>query len=339
MLDLVFNKDLTQYNTLGFYACAEYFLVVKHPDQLARAVAFAKREKMPLQVLSGGSNLLMSQHVPGLTLHIQIAGMEVLCENQAQLSLRVGAGENWHKLVEHCVHNNWQGLENLALIPGLVGASPVQNIGAYGSEVADVITRVSAFDCFNEQFVELTNSQCEFSYRDSLFKRQPGRYIINAVTFALSKRVELAIKYQALQSYVDQNCSGEVGLRQIFDAVCAIRNSKLPDPQKVANVGSFFKNPCVSKAHFEKLRSQFSDIVGFEVSDSEVKIAAGWMIDNCGWKGHKEQGVGVYHKQALVLIHDGGATLAALLQLAEKIQRSVFEKFAVELEIEPQTFP
>ena len=339
MLNIEQNKNLSSFNTLGFSAIAQSYLEVTSESQLSQAMVYIKQYGTSYQVLSGGSNLLVAKQISGLTLHMQIKGIQVVEETAEHVFIEVGAGENWHNLVKYCVANAWQGIENLALIPGLVGASPVQNIGAYGVEIKDVLVTVKAYDYKLNSYVELENSQCDFSYRDSIFKHSSGRYVITGVTFKLNKDPVVNVKYKALQDYIDQKSLAVIGIQDVFEAVCEVRASKLPDPDVIANAGSFFKNPCITQQHFEQLKLDEPGIVGYPVSTNEVKLAAGWMIDQCGWKGYSQKGVGVYEKQALVLIHTGGATIDDLMDLAKKIQKSVSERFAVDLEIEPQPFP
>ncbi|NRA15175.1 MAG: UDP-N-acetylmuramate dehydrogenase [Oceanospirillaceae bacterium] len=339
MLSIETNKNIIALNTLGFNAIAEQFTAIANEADLLKALAYAQSHQLDHQVLSGGSNVLVDEHIPGLTLHMQLMGRTVIEQSDEHVVLRIGAGENWHELVQWSVENNWQGIETMALIPGLVGASPVQNIGAYGTELKDVLVKVRAWDCRAKDFVELDNSQCQFLYRDSVFKRAKGRFIITSVDFQLQKNAAIKVKYQALKDYLDNQSLSKISLADVFQAICAIRSEKLPDPAKVANAGSFFKNPVISHRQFQQLQGDYPQIVGHPTACSEIKVAAGWLIDYCGWKGYLDAGVGVYPKQALVLIHTGESTIAQLLQLAEDIKQSVYEKFRVQLEIEPQRFP
>lgn len=333
------NKDLTHLNSLGFKSLADRYCCIQQEADLIQAITYSQDNNISYQVLSGGSNLLIAEYVKGLTLHMQIKGREVISQTDEELILRVAAGENWHQLVTYCVDQNWQGIETLALIPGLVGAAPVQNIGAYGSEIKDVLVTVRAFDVALLDFIELDLVQCEFSYRDSFFKRNPGRYIITSIDIKLSKQYTKKKNYAALEQYFSDNNVSAIKLQDIYSAICAVRESKLPNPQQVPNAGSFFKNPCISQTDFDRLKINFPKIVGYQMPQQEVKVAAGWLIETCGWKGHQSQGVGVYHKQALVLIHTGGASIQQLLVLAEDIKKSVFDKFSIRLEVEPQHFP
>jgi len=334
------NKSLTALNSLGFKATAQSYTNISSEDDLLQAFEYIQVHAVNYQILSGGSNLLMAEYVPGLTLHMQSKGVEILEQDEQHISLKIAAGENWHELVRLTVEHQWQGIETMALIPGFVGASPVQNIGAYGSEVKDVLIEVRAFDTQTADFVTLSNEQCEFSYRDSVFKRNPGRYIITSVVLELQKSYTEKTNYTALNDYFVKNGINDKSLKNVFNAICAIRQMKLPDPEVIANAGSFFKNPCISQSQFDTLKTQYPNIVGYKVASAdEVKLAAGWLIDDCGWRGFQADGIGVYEKQALVLIHTGGSTLNQLLALAEQIKKSVHEKFSVHLEIEPQHFP
>ena len=339
MFSIEANKSLTALNSLGFKATAQSYTNISSEDDLLQAFEYIQTHAVDYQVLSGGSNLLIAEYVPGLTLHMQSKGVEIIEQDELQISLKIAAGESWHELVRLTVENQWQGIETMALIPGLVGASPVQNIGAYGSEVKDVLIEVRAFDTQISDFITLSNEQCEFSYRDSVFKRNPGRYIITFVVLELQKTYTEKTNYTALNDYFVKNDISDKSLKNVFDAICAIRQMKLPDPEVIANAGSFFKNPCISKSQYDTLKTQYPNIVGYKVAVDEVKLAAGWLIDDCGWRGFQTGGIGVYEKQALVLIHTGGSTLSHLLALADQIKKSVFEKFSVNLEIEPQHFP
>jgi len=339
LLSIEADKNIIALNTLGFNAIAEQFTRITSEDDLLKALQYAQLHQLDYQVLSGGSNVLVDEHIPGLTLHMQVMGRAVLKECDQQVLIRIGAGENWHELVQWSVVNNWQGIETMALIPGLVGASPVQNIGAYGTELKDVLVQVRAWDCLAKEFVELDNSECQFAYRDSVFKRSKGRFIITSVDLKLHKRLAIEFKYQALKDYMHKQSLANITLKDVFQAVCEIRSDKLPDPVKVANAGSFFKNPIISHTQFQQLQGDFPKIVGHPSACSGIKVAAGWLIDHCGWKGYLASGVGVYPKQALVLIHTGESSIGQLMQLADDIKQSVFDKFKVQLEIEPQRFP
>lgn len=336
LLQIIRNQSLQRFNTLAFDAIARHYLAIEEESQLVEAIAFARERGWVHQVLSGGSNLLMRPVIEGLTLHMQLQGISVLEQDSHALTLEVAAGENWHALVAYTVSQGWQGIESLALIPGCTGAAPVQNIGAYGCEIKDVLLRLRAYDCQSECFVTLEAQQCQFGYRDSLFKRQPGRYVICSVQLALQKSASAPVNYPVLRQHLSE--SVDHSPKEVFDAVCKVRSSKLPDPAVLGNAGSFFKNPCISEQHFARIKAQYPDIVAYP-QHGEVKLAAGWLIDQCGWRGFCDGPVGVHEKQALVLVHRQGGALTQLLSLAERIRASVKLKYGVELEIEPQFFP
>jgi UDP-N-acetylmuramate dehydrogenase len=333
------GKKLTHFNSFSFDAIAEKYIEIASESQLVDVMKIIENESLNFQVLSGGSNLLMAPIVSGVTLHMQIKGKSIVSQTDEHVVLRVSGGENWHQLVTFTIENNWQGIENLALIPGLVGAAPVQNIGAYGTEFQDVVVQIRAYDTKNHCFITLDNSQCDFSYRDSIFKQNHGEFIITSVDVKLSKTVVIECRYQALKDYFLEKNIVDVSLVDVYQAICFIRAQKLPDPSIIPNAGSFFKNPCIAKKHFKELRTLYPTIIGYDVSDSEVKVAAGWLIESCGWKGYLKDGVGVYAKQALVLIHTKGSSLEKLMALADEIKHSIFEKYGIELEVEPQPFP
>lgn len=340
------NYSLQSSNTLGFPACAEYFLAVQSEAELVAVIDYAQQNELAVRVLGGGSNVLMAPQVDGLVIRIDIMGKKVLQKDlvagvqaDAAVDMVVGGGENWHATVEWCVDQGLSGMESMALIPGRVGAAPVQNIGAYGQEMKDIVFKVRAYQLETSRFVELSNDDCGFAYRDSVFKQSPGQYIITEVVLRLSRHQDENIRYAALQSYFVQQGISQPDTRQIFDAVCAVRRSKLPDPEVLGNAGSFFKNPVISQAQFEQLKLQWPELVAYPENAGFMKLAAGWLIDQCNWKGKRIGHVGVYEKQALVLVHFGGGQREELLQLAAAIQASVSATFQVKLEMEPQLFP
>lgn len=287
--------------------------------------------------LGGGSNVVFAGDFPGLIIRIQIQGREIVDENSEFVWLRVGAGENWHQLVEYCIDSQLWGLENLALIPGTVGAAPVQNIGAYGVELCDCFEELRAVEINSGVAVTFIREACGFGYRDSIFKgKLKGQYIITSVTLKLSKQPRMVCDYPALQQHFKRLGVALESPRQIYNAVCEIRQSKLPDPVEIPNAGSFFQNPLVSEAKYKQLQQQFPGIVGYPQDHQMVKLAAGWLIDNAGWRGFNEGGVGVHEKQALVLINPGHAKGKTLLALAAKIQHDILIRYDVSLAIEPQ---
>jgi UDP-N-acetylmuramate dehydrogenase len=268
---------------------------------------------------------------------MEIKGRQLLRETATHFYIEAMAGESWHELVRWSLENNYDGLENLALIPGTVGAAPIQNIGAYGLELAQVFDSLCAFDTLSNKFIKLSKEQCDFSYRNSIFKKQPGRYVVVSVCFALSKEWEANLSYAELNKTFQNQA--KVSAKDIFEKVCSIRQAKLPDPQVIGNAGSFFHNPVVSHQQHFKLKQEFPLLVSHPTDASNLegdwKLAAGWLIDQCGFKGQRHGHVGVYEKQALVLIHHGGGTGLELLGLADAIAQKVKETFGVSLTIEP----
>lgn len=331
--------SLKEFNTFGFESTASYFASVTSECELVEAVVYAREKDLKLLPLGGGSNILVPAAVENaLVMHINIPGIETK-KAGSEIELVLGAGESWHDTVEWTVNHGLSGIEAMALIPGQVGAAPVQNIGAYGTELKDVLKSVRAYDTKENQFVELSNNECHFSYRDSLFKRNPGRYLITSVCLLLSSSSELSeVKYGGLNQYLQDQGITHPKLQDIFNSVCALRRSKLPDPIEIGNAGSFFKNPIISGSHLQTLKEKWPNLVAYPEGESHHKLAAGWLIDQCGWKGQKFGNVGVYSKQALVLINCGDGSLVELMELAEHIKKSVYQNFSVHLEIEPQLF-
>jgi UDP-N-acetylmuramate dehydrogenase len=328
--------DLSHRNTLGFNSRCEYYCEPKSEAQVDEALAFAKEKGLCISVLGGGSNILISPHIDGLVICPMLKEQSIT-EGQDDVQLHAGAGIEWHSLVEWSIEQRLSGLETLALIPGHVGAAPIQNIGAYGVEVKDRLVSVRAFDRAQQQWRTLRNAECDFGYRDSLFKRHPGRFIVTSVAFSLNRSNKAQpIRYAALANAIDHPSPST---KHVFDAVCAMRRSKLPDPAIIGNAGSFFKNPVIEAPLWEQIQTRYPDAVGFDAEPGYKKMAAGWLIDRLGWKGKQQGAVGVYPKQALVLTHQGGGTLDELLALANEIQSSVRDNFSIDLEIEPQLFP
>ncbi|WP_417532679.1 UDP-N-acetylmuramate dehydrogenase [Marinobacterium stanieri] len=337
-LPFQFDISLAQCNTLGLPARAERFLDVTSIEQLSELESWLKQEAAPLLVLGGGSNLVLSDDLPGVVAHIAIRGWELMAEQDAEVLLKVGAGENWHQTVARTLESGYFGLENLALIPGTVGAAPIQNIGAYGVELKDRLRAVEVFDRHDQSIRQLSNAECRFGYRDSIFKSgEPERYIITAVELALNKTPDLQLDYGGLREAL----SGidAPGPLDVFDAVCRVRRSKLPDPAELGNAGSFFKNPLVHSAVYERIRADYPDLVAFPEADGRWKLAAGWLIDRCGLKGARDGSVGTYPRQALVLVNWGGARRADVEHFSSSIREAVLDRFGVELEPEPRFYP
>ena len=327
--------SLRQRNTLGFEVKAGCAIPITEAKQIAGAIAYAKDHDMPYQVLGSGSNVVLPDTLSGLTLLMDIAGIEIVSQDSNGVNLKVGAGVSWHELVIWTLEHSYPGLENLALIPGTVGAAPIQNIGAYGVEVKDYIDSVEAFDCQTMQWVTLDRAHCQFSYRHSLFKAKPQRYIIAAVNFVLPKQWQPRISYADLQHFFAGKENDSITPLAIFEAVCEIRTQKLPDPKQIGNVGSFFQNPIVENSMLAELKQRHPAIVAYPEDTNHSKLAAGWLIDQCGFKGVQVGSVGVHGKQALVLTHRGNGNSTELLMLAKTIQETVRERYGIDLVIEP----
>jgi UDP-N-acetylmuramate dehydrogenase len=325
------NYALKPHNTFGVEAYARYFFEFTELEDLDTFVLSNESWKdLPLLVLGGGSNILFQSDFEGLVLHPNVPGIGRVYEDRQHIWIEAGAGEIWDDFVKYCVNYQLGGVENLSLIPGSVGAAPVQNIGAYGQEVSHVIERVKGYDL---QQKKPAAADCEFAYRNSLFKRElKNRFIITSVVFKLEKFPEFNLGYGQVEEKV--NTLGEVNLHNIRQAVIEIRSSKLPDVNELGNAGSFFKNPVVDAEFAEKIRQRFPDIPVYPVNENETKLAAGWLIEKTGWKGRREGYVGVNEKQALVLVNYGNATGKEIFEFSEKISRAVFEKFGIQLERE-----
>ncbi|MEL6274897.1 MAG: UDP-N-acetylmuramate dehydrogenase [Bacteroidota bacterium] len=330
------NINLQRFNSFGVEAIAEQYLRLTSIDELNQLAL----NESPNLVLGDGSNLLLLDQVPGLTLHVANRGIEVL--NQGNLSsnpsiqVRVGAGINWHQFVLYTLEKGWHGLENLALIPGTVGAAPVQNIGAYGVEVAERIHAVHVYE-YGKGTKQFSPEECSFSYRNSLFKRHPGRFLITAVDFNLGGNYVPNTSYGAIKDKLQENGHQELPTpRQIARAVIEIRAGKLPFWTELGNAGSFFKNPIVDQETFKMLRSKYPHMPYYPISEGQVKLPAGWLIDQAGWKGKRMGKVGCYYKQALVIVNHGGASGQEILTFSGLVQNDIQEKFDITLEREVQ---
>ena len=328
------NFSLKQLNTFGIAAsCRYYFEFTEEEDLPAFLSSFEQWKGMSLLIFGDGSNLLFLSDFEGLILKPDLPGIRVIREDRDHVCIEAGAGEEWDNLVSYCVACEYCGLENLSLIPGKVGAAPVQNIGAYGVEAKDCILSVKGFDLTTFRFYEISGSECGFGYRDSLFKHQlKGRFIVTSVVFRLLKFPQFHLDYGGLRKEVEKR--GPVTLQNIRNAVISIRKSKLPDPGILGNAGSFFKNPVVGTEVGEKLKEKFPQLSLYPLENGKVKIAAGWLIEQCGWKGFRDADAGVHEKQALVLVNYGMATGKQIYELSEKIKKSVYERFSVKLERE-----
>ena len=330
------DVSLHPFNTFGLPARAAWFATIERPAQLAQLIAMPEWRYLQHFVLGGGSNVIVTGDFAGLVLQVRIAGRELVREEADAWLVRAGAGENWHSFVCWTLDQGWPGLENLALIPGTVGAAPIQNIGAYGLEVAERIECLAAIDLNNGESVIFDGQACRFGYRDSLFKQEAaGRYLITSVTFRLPKAWRPLIGYADVERDLVERRLAQPTARDIAETVIAIRTRKLPDPVRIGNAGSFFKNPVVDAATFALLNVRYPALPHYRQPDGTVKLAAGWLIERCGWKGKQLGPVGVYEKQALVLVNCGGARGEDVLRLAKAIQQSVQALFGVALEPEP----
>jgi UDP-N-acetylmuramate dehydrogenase len=327
------NIDLSPFNTFGIQASAKAFTTVRAVSEVQALIQTPAFTEQKVLLLGGGSNLLLTQDFPGLVVKIEIMGKEIVRETDDHVVLKVGAGENWHTLVLYCVAHGWGGVENLSLIPGTAGAAPMQNIGAYGTEMKDVIVDVEAVEIRTGHVHTFTNEACAFGYRDSIFKQQAkGLYIITAITLSLTKRNHaLNISYGAVRDTITALGYAEPSVKAISDAVIHIRQSKLPDPALIGNAGSFFKNPTIPAAQYAALQQTYAAVPGYTAEDGMVKVPAGWLIEQCGWKGKRLGNIGVHQHQALVLVNYGGGKGNDIWQLALEIQRSVKEKFNIDI--------
>ena len=327
--------DLKDFNSLAIPAKAEFFCSIDSVSQLQQALVYAKQQNLKITPISGGSNLVLAADVSGLVLHINLKGVSTSTMLDNTVDISVAAGENWHDFVTLCLNNGWHGLENLALIPGNMGAAPIQNIGAYGVELSHFLQSVDVINVETGQPEVLTGEDCDFGYRTSVFKQSAlDEYVITGVNLRLSTQPVTHVSYPALADLLQ---GVDPTPKIVFDTVCQLRRSKLPDPKEIPNVGSFFKNPIVSKQQADRLMAIYPEIPTFSVEGGLTKLAAAWLIEHCGFKGSRHGKVGVHHKQALVLVNFEGNGEDILL-LAENIKTQVAEKFAVELEVEPRIY-
>ena len=330
MVNLYTNFPLLKYNTFGMDVQAARFIEYDSVDDLKQVLASFAPDELFLQ-MGGGSNLLFIDNYPGTVLHSRIKGREVVKEDEDYVWLRAGAGEVWDELVAYCVENGWGGVENLSLIPGEVGASAVQNIGAYGVEAKDLITKVETIVIATRNERSFSAEECAYAYRKSIFKEElKGQYIVTYVTYRLSKQPAFHLDYGNIWAELEKQ-GGEITLSTIRDIVIAIRQAKLPDPTVQGNAGSFFMNPIIERSHYEALLEEYPSMPHYDVDESHVKVPAAWMIDQCGWKGRSLGRAGVHDKQALVLVNKGGATGSEIIMLSQAICLSVKDKFGIDI--------
>lgn len=335
-LPIQYDFSLRPYNTFGVEARAQAYLQITASDMLALIDSNAELDGLPRLILGGGSNIVLTRDFDGLVLHMCTQGIDVIDQNEDATYVRVAAGENWHRFVLWTLEQGLGGLENLSLIPGSVGAAPIQNIGAYGVELKDCFHALTAFDFASGELFRLDKEACAFAYRDSVFKhRLRDCTVIVDVTFALPKRWQPNTRYADVTQELAARGLSSPSASDISDAVIAIRTRKLPDPRVIGNVGSFFKNPLVSAEQRKALLLQHPQLVSYPQADGTYKLAAGWLIDQCGWKDKRVGGVGVYEKQALVLVNRGGASGKDIVRLANAIQADVLARFGVQLDPEP----
>jgi UDP-N-acetylmuramate dehydrogenase len=329
------NQSLKPYNTFGIDVSAQNFVEVASLEELQQVFEHFPAETTPHLTLGGGSNLLFTGDYAGLVIKVSFKGIEINEENEHEVVVKAAAGEDWDQFVNHCVELGWGGLENLSLIPGQVGSSPIQNIGAYGVELKDCFESLDAFDKNTGTIKTFYAADCRFGYRDSLFKREArGKYVIVSVSFRLRKNNHmLKLDYGTIQSELRQQGISHPSIADVRRVVCNIRRSKLPDPAVTGNAGSFFKNPVINQEHFERLKAKYPGLVAFP-DKGGIKLAAGWLIEQAGWKAYREGDAGVHPLQALVLVNHGNASGKDIASLAEKIKKSVAESFGVKLETE-----
>tara|TARA_B110000495_G_C22987084_1_gene580830 strand:+ start:196 stop:1209 length:1014 start_codon:yes stop_codon:yes gene_type:complete len=328
------NISLKPYNTFGIDVQAKFFTEVKHVadiDAIRKQAIF----NQPKLILSGGSNILFTKHYDGLVIKNSIKGIGIVKETDTGIYIKVNAGENWHEFVQICVENNWGGVENLSLIPGQVGTSPMQNIGAYGVEIKDVFHSLEAYNIKSGQIDTYLHTACEFGYRESIFKKTlKGQYIITSVIFKLTKKPAVNVSYGDIEQVLEEQKISSPTIKDVSNAIISIRESKLPNPKEIGNAGSFFKNPMITKSHFKKLQKDYPNIVSYPISNTTVKVPAGWLIDNGGWKGKTFGNYGVHKNQALVLVNYDNAKGKDIFNLAQDIQTDILKKYEICLDME-----
>ncbi|MBT9237574.1 UDP-N-acetylmuramate dehydrogenase [Pseudomonas inefficax] len=330
--------SLKPYNTFGIDVKARYFSQAHDDQEVRQSLAQAQQGGVPVLVIGGGSNLLLTRDIDALVLHMASRGRRVLSDDGERIVVEAEAGEPWHPFVQWTLAQGYCGLENLSLIPGTVGAAPMQNVGAYGVEIKDVFAGLTALDRETGELRDFGLAECAFGYRDSLFKRNPGRWLILRVRFALNRTLQAHLDYGPVRQRLAEQGVTAPTAQAISDAICSIRREKLPDPAELGNAGSFFKNPVVSAEQVERIRAQHPGVVAYPQADGQVKLAAGWLIEQAGWKGHREGDAGVHRLQSLVLVNYGQASGAQMHALARRIQADILERFGVELEMEPNLY-
>ncbi|MCO4292637.1 UDP-N-acetylmuramate dehydrogenase [Solitalea sp. MAHUQ-68] len=333
------HHSLKRLNTFGVDAYANNFVEISHTDQLVNLFANKEVVNQPLLFLGGGSNMLFTRDFNGLVIKMSIKGIQDRVEEEEEVFVEAGAGEVWNDLVNYCVDRGYAGVENLSLIPGSVGASPIQNIGAYGVELKDVFHSLEAFEISTLQLRTFTKEECEFGYRESVFKGElKGKYIVTSVTLKLSKSSVLNTSYGAIEAELQARNIENPTIKDVSTVVSHIRVSKLPDPSTIGNAGSFFKNPIITKAEFDAVKQKHAEVVNYPAGNGSIKLAAGYLIEQCGWKGMVVGNTGTWKNQALVLVNHGEASGQEIYDFSEVIIQSVKEKFGVKLEREVNVF-
>ncbi len=331
-MNIIENYPLKRYNTFGIDVKAKAFAEISRIEDLREIYSAEETRALRKIIIGGGSNILFKEDVDALLIKNSIPGINISAEDEDTINLEAGAGVIWNDLVNYCVEHNYGGIENLALIPGTAGAAPMQNIGAYGQEIKDVFVSLRGIDTSSQEEKLFGKDECEFGYRDSIFKRKlREKFVITHVTLKLSKIPVVNTGYSVLKSEIERLGIKNPGIKDISRIVSGIRISKLPNPEIIGNAGSFFKNPVINDDQFEKLKEKFPDIVGYPSESGGMKIAAGWLIESCGWKGKRYGNAGVHEKQALVLVNYGSAGGKEILELAGKIKESVYQKFGITL--------
>ena len=333
-MNILHNFSLKNYNTFGIEAKAQQFVAVHSIEELKQVLQNNTDQKK--FILGGGSNMLLTKDIEALVIHIDLKGKKVIREDEDYVWVEAQAGENWHEFVLWNIENNFGGIENMSLIPGNVGTTPVQNIGAYGAEIKDTFVSCEAIHIATQELKTFTNAECKFGYRESIFKQEAkDQYIITSVVFKLTKRHhKINTGYGDIQNELAKHNITEPTIKDVSNAVIAIRQSKLPDPKELGNSGSFFKNPIISREAFHKAKAQHPEIKHYEVSETEVKVPAGWMIEQAGLKGYREGDAGIHARQALVLVNYGNASGQDILNLSKLVQKTVLDKFGIAIEAE-----
>ncbi len=335
MMEVQQNISLKNFNTFGIDVKAKSFVEIVSASELKEVLSFSQFKNADKLILGGGSNILLTKNYDGLTLIISIPGIKIIDENESKVLVEAGAGVIWNDLVMYCVGKNFGGIENLSLIPGTAGAAPMQNIGAYGQEVKEVFYSLNGIQIDDLKERTFYKEDCKFGYRDRIFKSElKEKFIITSVTLRLDKNPNVNLSYDSVKNEIDKMNLKNISIRDVSKVVCEIRKRKLPNPAEIGNAGSFFKNPVVDKEKFLEIQKDYPDVVGYSLDNGSKKIAAGWLIEKCGWKGKRIGNTGAHSKQSLVLVNYGNATGSEILELAEKIKSSVWNKFEITLQNE-----